>query len=191
MSDQQKRRRDFHPKKELKRQLEELQANGQPLHYEKDLPLTEQDRELIRRLFFQITLLCIAFSIPFACAIYFFQKEEMVWLICGVALCFFTYVIARAGYQLGSNLKAGKKTIVRGIITDRFTKKEYGPSDEDGKREEKMVSYFQVGTREFQVDSVVYKNHKIGEAIELHYIVNRDGKPYFLQHRHLQTAGLT
>lgn len=184
------KKRDFFPTKALKQQLDDLQASGLPLHYEKDVPLTPEDRAMIRGLFFKVALFCIIFSIPFVGALYFFRSEEMVLLICGVALVCFAYVIARAGYQLGSNLKAGKKVVVRGIITDRFTRKEYGPADEDGKRPEKMVSYFQVGSREFQVDRAIYSDHKIGEAIELHYIAAAGGKPYFFFHKRLESAGL-
>jgi hypothetical protein len=189
MSDHQKRR-DFHPTKALKQQLQDLQTNGRPLHYEQDVPLTQKDRAMIRSLFFKITLFCIALSIPFAGVLYFFRSEETVMVICGVALVCFVYVIGRAGYQLGSNLKTGKKVVVRGIITDRFTRKEYGPADEDGKRPEKMVSYFQVGSREFRVDRGIYADHKVGEAIELHYIASLQGKPYFLFHKRLEGAGL-
>lgn len=188
MTDQKKR--DFFPTKEVKQQLEDLQSSGQPLHYEVDVPLTPQDRTLIKGLFFKIALFCIALAIPFAGVLYFFRSEEMVLLICGVALLSFIYIIAKAGYQLGSNLKAGKKTVVRGIITDRFTRKEYGAADEDGKREEKIVSYFQVGAREFRVDRGIYGDHKIGEAVELHYITSTGGKPYFIHHHRLESAGL-
>lgn len=185
------KKRDFHPRKELKQQLESLQERGQTLHYEQDVPLTAEDISLIRRLFFKITLFCLALCVPFALAIYFFQNEEMIWIIGGVAILCFLFVVGRAGYQLASNLRAGKKTIVRGIITDRFSRKEYSAADEDGKREEKMVCYFKVGTREFRVDRMIYGDHKVGEAIELHYIVNQSGKPYFLHHLHLPDAGLT
>ena len=115
----------------------------------------------------------------------------MVLLICGAVLLCFGFIVVKAAYQLGLNLRAGKKTIVRGIITDRFKKKHYGAADEDGKRSEKMLSYLQIGTREFQVDTVTYEKHKTGEAVELEYIVSLKGKPFILRNRKLKGAGIS
>ena len=184
------KKRDWLPKKEVKKQLDDLQDHGQPLHYEQDTPLTPQDVRLIKRLFLKITLLCLAFSLPFAVAIYFFQDEGTVLVVCGVLLICLGYAVVKAAYQLASNLRAGKKTIVRGIITDRFTKKHFGPMDEDGKRDERTLNYLQIGSREFRVSQDIYANYKIGQAVELHYILASQGKPFFIQHRRLKGAGV-
>ena len=189
MSERQKKR-DFFPKKEVQQQLDDLKKQGHALHYEKDVPLTPQDISLIKRLFFKATLFFILSTIPFVGAVYFFPKEEVVVLISGAMLLFFIVSIARAAIQVGSNLRAGTKTQVRGIITDRYTKKEFGMADEDGKRSETVVNYLQIGTREFKVDKLIYKKYRIADAIELHFIVSKRNKPYFLHHSKLKDAGL-
>lgn len=189
MAEHQKKR-DFFPKKEVKQQLDDLLKDKQPLHYEKDVPLTPQDITLIKQLFIKITLLLSVLSLPLVGVIYLFQEEEMVWVICGAFLFLFLVIIIRASYQVGSNLRSGKKTMVRGIVTDRFTKKEYRARDEDGQRSEKIVNYLQVGTREFAVNQLIYKSYKTGDAIELHFIVAHQNKPYFIHHSKLKDVGL-
>ena len=129
--------------------MDDLKEQGHALHYEKDVPLTPQDISLIKRLFFKVTLFFIILSLPFVGAVYFFPEEDTVLVICVVMLLFSIFAIIRAAYQLGLNLRAGTKTQVRGIITDRYTKKEFGIADEDGKRSETVVNYLRIGTREF------------------------------------------
>lgn len=170
--------------------MDDLLKDKQPLHYEKDVPLTPQDITLIKQLFIKITLLLSVLSLPLVGVIYLFQEEEMVWVICGAFLFLFLVIIIRASYQVGSNLRSGKKTMVRGIVTDRFTKKEYRARDEDGQRSEKIVNYLQVGTREFAVNQLIYKSYKTGDAIELHFIVAHQNKPYFIHHSKLKDVGL-
>ncbi|MEK6782896.1 MAG: hypothetical protein AABY93_14450 [Bacteroidota bacterium] len=189
MSEHQKKR-DFIPKKEVKKQLDDLAEQGLSLHYEKDVPLTPQDISLIKRLFLRVTLFFIILSIPFVVVVYFFPEKEIVLVINCAMLLFFIFAITRAAFQVGSNLRAGNKTLVKGIITDRFTKKEFGIADEDGKRSETVVNYLQIGTREFKVDRLIYKKYRIGDAIELHFIVSQRNKPYFLHHCKLKEAGL-
>ena len=189
MSDHQKKR-DFFPKKEVQQQLDDLKEQGHALHYEKDVPLTPQDISVIKHLFFKVTLFFIILSLPFVGAVYFFPEEDTVLVICVVMLLFSIFVIIRAAYQLGLNLRAGTKTQVRGIITDRYTKKEFGIADEDGKRSETVVNYLQIGTREFKVDGLIYKKYRIADAIELCFIVSPRNKPYFLHHSKLKNASL-
>ncbi len=185
-----RKKRDFFPKKEVQQQLDDLTKQGQALHYEKDVPLTPQDISLIKRLFFKVTLFFIISTIPFVVAVYFFPKEEVVVLISGAMLLFFMVSVTRAAFQVGSNLREGTKTQVRGIITDRYTRKEFGMADEDGKRSETVVNYLQIGTHEFKVDGLIYKKYRIGDAIELCFIVSQRNKPYFLHHSKLKDPSL-
>ena len=189
MSHDQKKR-DFFPKKEVQQQLDDLWNSGQDLFYEKQVPLTPQDIVLIKRLFFKITLFFIVLSIPVVLVIYNFRKEEVVLVVGGAIVLFFIFAIVKAANQLGSNLRVGTKTMVRGIITDRFTKEEYGAADEDGKRSVMIRNYLQVGNREFKVNNLMYRDYKIGEAIEFHFIISQQNKPYFLHHVKLKEAGL-
>ena len=185
-----RKKRDFFPKKEVQQQLDDLKKQGQALHYEKDVPLTPQDISEIKRSFFKTALPFIIRTIPFAVAIYFFPKEEIVLLISGALLLFFIVSITRAAIQAGINLRAGTKTQVRGIITDRYTRKEFGMADEDGKRPETIVNYLQIGTREIKVDKLIYKKYRIADAIELRFIVSHRNEPYFLYHSKLENASL-
>lgn len=188
MRDQKKR--DRTPPKEVKEQLEKLQESGQALHYEQDVPLSSEDTRFIKSMFLKVVLLCLVVSTITGLVIYFFQEEDTVWVIGGVLLLLQVILLVRAVLQLFANLHSGKKTIVRGIITDRYTKKHFGPEDEDGHRDEKTLHYLQVGTREFEVNSTIYKSHKVGKAIELQYILSYKGKPFFLNHRTLKDAGI-
>jgi hypothetical protein len=185
-----KKKRDFFPKKELQDQLDQLQLSGQRLHYEKEIPLTPQDIQSIKRLFRKVAAFFIVLSIPLVIVIYLFQREVGVIVVCGAILLSFLLVIIRAAIVLGTKLKVGKKTLARGIVTDRYTRKEYGERDEDGKRSEQVVNYLVVGDHEFRVDNSIYKVYKIGDAIELHFMVNNKNQPYFLYHQKLKVAGL-
>ncbi len=184
------KKRDFFPKKELKEQLDQLQSSGQRLHYEKEIPLTAQDINFIKQLFGKVAIVFILLSIPVVIVLYFFQKEVGVIVVCGAILLSFALVIIRAAIALGTKLRVGKKTLARGIIIDRYTKKEFGEKDEDGKRAVRVVNYLIVGDREFWVDNLIYKTYKIGDAIELHFMVNNKNQPYFLHHQKLKEAGL-
>jgi len=188
MRDQKKR--DRTPPKEVRQQLDGLLESGQSLHYEQDVALSPQDIGFIKSMFLKVVLFCLVASSILGLVIYLFQEEDTVWVVGGVLLLFQVFLLVRASLQLFANLRSGKKTIVRGIITDRYTKKLFGPEDEDGRRDEKTLHYLQVGTREFEVSSSIYKSHKIGKAIELQYILSYKGKPYFLHHRTLKDAGV-
>lgn len=183
-------KRDFLPKKEVRQQIDNLEASGQPLHHEQDVALTPEDSASIKRMFFKVFFSCLLLILPFALGIYFFPTEEIVLVFCAIIIAIFVYAILKAVYQLISNLRTGRKTIIRGIITDRFTRKHYGAEDEDGDRDEKIVHYLKVGNREFVVDKKIYGNHKTGEAIEMEYILSFHGKPFFLHNRKLKGAGL-
>lgn len=148
------KKRDFFPKKELQQQLDQLQSSGQRLHYEKEHPLTPQDISFIKRLFVKITIVFILLSVPVVIVLYSFQKEVGVIVVCGATLLSFALVIIRAAIALGTKLRVGKKTLARGIVTDRYTKKEFGERDEDGKRAVRVVNYLMVGDREFRVDNL-------------------------------------
>ncbi len=185
-----KKKRDFFPKKELQEQLDQIQRSGQRLHYEKEIPLTPQDIQSIKSLFFKLVAVFLTLSIPLVIVIYFFHYEIGVIVVCGAILLSFALVIFRAAIALGTKLRIGKKTLARGIITDRYTKEEYGEKDEDGKRAVRVVNYLIVGDREFRVDNLIYKTYKIGDAVELHFLVNNKNQPYFLHHQKLKEAGL-
>jgi len=185
-----KKKRDFFPKKELQEQLDQLQSRGQQLYYEKEIPLTPQDIKSIKLLFGKVAAFFIVLSIPLAIVIYLFQKEVGVIVVCGAILLSFVIVIIRAAIALGAKLRIGKKTMARGIITDRYTKEEFGEKDEDGKRQVRVVNYLLVGNLELKIDKLIYKEYKIGEAVELHFILNNKNEPYFLSHHKLKTAGL-
>jgi len=184
------KKRDFFPKKEIQQQLDQLQSSGQRLHYEKEIPLTPRDISTIKSLFFKVVAVFMVLSIPLVVVIYLFHFDAGVILVCGAILLSFVLVIIRAAIALGTKLRVGKKTLARGIITDRYTKKEYGEKDEDGKRSVRVVNYLVVGDREFRVDNVIYKAYKIGDAVELHFMVNNKNQPYFLHHQKLKEAGL-
>jgi len=184
------KKRYFFPKKEVQEQLDQLQSSGQRLHYEKEIPLTPQDIKLIKRLFGKIAIVFILLSIPVVIVLYSFQKEAGVIVVCGAILLSFALVIIRAAIALGTKLRIGNKTLARGIITDRYTKKEFGEKDEDGKRSVRVVNYLKVGDRDFKVDHVIYKTYKVGDAIELHFMLNNKNQPYFLHHQKLKEAGL-
>jgi len=184
-----KKSRNYFPPKEVQEKIDSLLESGQALHYEQDIPLTVADVRLIRGMFLKVTLLCLGLSVPLVAVIYF-VNEETVWVICGVLLLCLGYILIRAAVQLFANLRTGKKTIVRGIITDRFTRKKFGPQDEDGHRDVKTVYFLQIGTREFPVSSQVYGSHKTGKAIELEYVKAFNGQPFILHHRKLPDAGM-
>lgn len=183
------KKRDFFPKKEIEEQLEQLQSSGHRLHYEKEIPLTPQDITLIKRLFGKVATFFIVLSIPLMIVIFLFQEVGVI-VVCAAILLSFASVIARAAILLRAKLRIGTKTLARGIIVDRYTKKEFGEKDEDGKRSVIVRNYLLVGDREFMVNNLIYKEYKTGEAIELHFMINHKNQPYFLHHHKLKTASL-
>lgn len=186
-----KKKRNFFPKKEIVKQLDILQQHGMPLHYEKDVPLSANDIAHIKKLFQKVLYTFLLLSISVIIVLLNFYKEEIVMIIGVGLLLFFAYAIIRGAYQVYTNLRIGKKTVIRGIITDRFIKKEYSDRDEDGKRTAIDRHYLKIGDYEMTVNPTIYAQHKTGEAIELQVIYNLTNKPYFLVHEKLSDAGLT
>ncbi len=174
----------------MQEQLDQLQSSGQQLHYEKEIPLTPRDVKFIKHLIGKIVGVFTLLSIPVVIVLFLFQEEIGVIVVCGAILLSFAIVVVRAAVSMGAKLRTGKKTLARGIVTDRYTKEEFGEKDEDGKRSVKVINYLVVGDRELRVDKLIYKEYKIGDALELHFMVNSKNEPYFLQHQKLKAASL-
>jgi len=173
-------KRDYFPKKAVREKLDDLLKDGQQMILEQDIPLSPEDISRLKGIFLKATGAMALRCIPFALAIYFFPDNEVVLIFCGALVLAFVIGIIMAFVQLTSSLRAGKKTLVKGIITDRFKRVKYGERDEDGKRSEKLLSYLKIGTREIEVNKAIYEKHRAGEGIELHFILSRHGKSFFL-----------
>lgn len=191
MSSHQKKR-DFIPKKHIAQQLHDLEVAGMELSYAQQVPLSSSNIQLLKstrtKVFaFLASLVFLLLSIT-----YIFRSEEIV-LVVGLALSLvFMSILLKTFLKISATLITGKKTMVRGIITDRFTRTDYSEErDEDGKRSARKNLYLVIGNREFVVNPEIYSVYRIGDALELHFIEStKKSKAYFLEHHLLKGAGI-
>ena len=186
-----KKKRNFFPKKEVADRITDLQERNVPLNYEKEVPLTELDRANLKNLLAKVFLIFGVGAFVLAMILLNYYHVEMVAVGSGLLLIFCVVTLFRSSHQIITNLRYGKKTMIRGIITDRYIKKEWSEPDEDGKRSPIERNYLVVGNIEWRVNHLLYNLYRIGEAIEIHAIYNLNRKPYFLHHEKIEQAGMT
>lgn len=186
------KKRDYIPKKHVVQQLQALDATGIQLSYEQHIPLSSSNVLFLKSIRLKVVAFLTPLTIVMLLITYSFRSEEFV-LIFGLILSMAVlYNLVKAFLKIRRVLNVGEKTMVRGIITDRFTRKDYSDErDEDGKRSSRKNFYLVIGGRDFIVNPEIYTDYRIGEAIELHFIEStKKNKPYILEHHKLEKAGL-
>lgn len=186
------KKRDYIPKKHVADQLQALDATGIQLFYEQHVPLSSSNILFLKSLRLKVVAFLTPLTIVMLLITYSFRSEEFV-LIFGLILSMAVlYNLVKAFLKIRQVLNVGEKTMVRGIITDRFTRKDYSDErDEDGKRSSRKNFYLVIGGRDFIVNPEIYAAYRMGEAIELHFIEStKKNKPYLLEHHKLEKAGI-
>ncbi len=187
-----RKKRDFVPKKHIAQQLLDLETAGIELAYEQEVPLSSSNVQVLkssRAKIFGILIPTVALILFIT---YSLRSEEIV-LVVGLGLSLaVTSILLKTFLKIRAALITGTKTMVRGIITDRFTRTDYSVErDDDGKRRARKNLYLVIGNREFVVNHEIYSAYRIGDALELYFIEStKKSKAYFLEHHLLKGAGI-
>lgn len=113
--------------------------------------------------------------------IVFFFLVMMDKLLIGVLVIGLVFVISAvmilSSLQFASFMSQKKKTILKGLITDRYQKLG-GPSGMFNAGSNSVrhatYNYFAFGDYHVRVNNAFYRHYKIGDAVELHFIESQE-----------------
>lgn len=149
---------------------EKLKSLGStPLAYEAVEPLKPEDIRLLKRqLYYMVVMMTPISCLP---AIFlFFADDSSKGYIYFFMLMWLVVVLLISG-QSYSNImrirKAGKKIVIRGIVTDRF--KKYETRQTSGGESTTAIPILKIGDRELQAKQWMYRRYNVGDAVEFHY----------------------
>jgi hypothetical protein len=187
-----KKRRNYFAKKNIVEQLHKLEEAGTALAYRKSLPLSTLNIQQLKSTRTKITLLLLLLVSVMVVAMTIFRAYEVALLVGGALCLLWLGTLSVVYLRIKKVLRAATKTVIRGIITDRFTREEfYGEKNEDGKRDTRIHEYLKIGDWEIRVTKEIYAAYRIGEAVELHLVeLGEKARPYVLEDRKLADAGL-
>lgn len=187
-----RKKRSFFPKKHIQEQLLAFESAQVDLAYEQAVALSAGNRSHVKSIQRKLLLALLLLILISLCVWYFFQPQETTLLVCLLILVALSSLLLKAVAKIQAVLQANKKTVIRGVITDRFTRKEYSKErDDDGKRSARVNQYLVIGKREFRVNNEIYATYRTGQAVEVHFIDSpKKSRHYFLEHHLLKEAGL-
>ncbi len=169
--------------KEVKQKISELRSRGQELHVNREDTLTPED-ELILQKYVQHTTWA-ALIVLGILGLVFLVFMEGIGMIIGIILLVLIYPIRRYMYKdLERALQEGKKHVIRGIITDRFT------TTTGSHKSRTTHHWLMLGEHKFEVTSSKYSTYAVGDAAEFHTTDFPKGKAFILRDEKLEGAGL-
>ncbi len=178
-----KRRHKKVGEKEAKQKLDALRAQGQELHSNREEALNAEDIQVLRKYVEQTSW--IALIILGLLGIVFLVFMEGFGKLIGLILLILIYPTRKYMFNdLERVLSEGKKQVIRGIVTDRFT-------TTSGTRKERSTHYWlTIGEEKFEITSAKYGAYAIGDAAEFHTTDYPKGKQFILRDERLEGAGL-
>lgn len=149
---------------ELKKKMTEMMAKGEILAIETTEPLTPEESRWLTRLnnILVGVLIIVMGGIAF---VTYYPAKEMAgdpWSIvipAGIGLLF-SFLVYKYALMLPKIVKAGKKEVVNGIVTNRLRRIEY----------RHVYYYLTVGTKELRVGKRDYRTYQVGEAVRITFL---------------------
>lgn len=156
------------------RAREKLKAlKDKPLVYESSEPLTADDIRTLQRQFYSLLAVLIPFSLLPAAFLLFVDEASRVYIL--IFLMFWIAVTGVIGGYAYNNLtrirKAGKKNVIRGIVTDRFMK--HYVKKVHGEESVTLIPCLKIGDRELLVEHRMNWKYNVGDAVEFHFVEQR------------------
>jgi multisubunit Na+/H+ antiporter MnhG subunit len=168
---------------QIKQKIEELKARGQELHVNREETLTAED-ELVLRKYVQHTSWAAVIILGIL-GLVFLVFMEGLGMIVGIIMIGIIYPIRKYMHNdLERALKEGKKHVIRGIITDRFT------TTTGSHKSRTTHHWLLLGEHKFEVTSAKYAAYAVGDAAEFHTTDYPKGKVFILRDEKLEGAGL-
>lgn len=164
-----RKRRDYENK--ARERLKALK--DKPLAHESSEPLTTDDIRTLQRQFYSLLAVLIPFSLLPAAFLLFVDEASRVYIL--IFLMFWIAVTGVIGGYAYTNLtrirKAGKKNVIRGIVTDRFMK--HYVKKVHGKESVTLMPCLKIGDRELLVQHRMNWKYNVGDAVEFHFVEQR------------------
>jgi membrane protein implicated in regulation of membrane protease activity len=168
---------------EIKQKIHELRSRGQELHVNREETLTPED-ELILKKYVQHTSIA-ALIVLGILGLVFLVFMEGIGMVVGVIVLALIYPIRTYMYKdLKRALEEGKKQVIRGIITDRFT------TTTGSHKSRTTHHWLLLGEHKFEVTSAKYAAYAVGDAAEFHTTDYPKGKVFIISDEKLEGAGL-
>lgn len=166
--------------------INQVQKQGKDLHLEQETSLSLIDIKKIQSSIQSTMLFIIGVTAVFLTLIYTFFDQGLSSIIPLSAFLIIFFLIAYSSVAgLNEVIAKNKKIVIRGIITDE---RQLYTGSGKGRR----MKYFKtIGTRELQVDVKMNSRYKLGDAVEIHYAVNRNMLPFILKDELLPEARIS
>jgi|JI9StandDraft_1071089.scaffolds.fasta_scaffold92139_2 hypothetical protein len=159
------RKKTSEKEKEIKAKIEQLKSEGKDLAFEQEADFNEKDLELLykrKRLlvlsFIGGTLIVCAISIGTIQIIsdienkIFWQSIALIIILVG-----FSWLFIRDIQKLSHHILTGKKTIVRGIVTNKRIE-----------GDETDTYFLEIDSLSVYVEKKIYNKYEVGDGIEIH-----------------------
>lgn len=168
---------------QVKQKIEALKSSGQELHVNREESLTAED-ELVLRKYVQQTSWAAVIILGIL-GLVFLVLMEGIGMVVGIIMLGIIYPIRKYMHNdLNRALKEGKKQVIRGIITDRFT------TTSGSHKSRRTHHWLILGEQKFEVTAAKYSTYALGDAAEFHTTDYPKGKVFILRDEKLEGAGL-
>lgn len=164
----------------IRGKISELQKKFE-LHTEEATNLTREDRSSLR--IYKIIILSIVGSIGFiGIAVISIMSIETItkWSAAGGFLLIVFAILLAINKRMDVMFELGKKTIVRGIVTNKKT--------DVGEEKSRAYHWIYIGERRVKVEMALYIAYEIGNEVEFH-LFDRFGT-VILRHQKIEGAGI-
>lgn len=162
--------------------IDELRKQNQSLHYEREVPLTEQD--ITSLIMYKLAAVVVIGIAGLLTGLLISQFNEIPValkpVVAGAVAMLFIVLAWWMNSKANKMIAEEKKTVVRGIITEKNTTSE-------GRRD-KTVHWLHVGDQRIKVNMFTYGKYSVGNAVEFH-LFERFGN-LILHHEKLEGSGL-
>lgn len=139
------------------------------LSYERTEPLTESDIRFInRQIYGMIVVLGLFCCVPLI-FLFFIDESQRVYIYTFMSM--WVCVVGLIGGQTYTNYarirNGGEKTVLKGIITDRFNK--YRTERVNNEDSTTLIPCLRIGDIELEVTITMQRRYNLGDAVEFHY----------------------
>lgn len=146
-------------------------VNESMMSYEKEEPLTDEDRRILQREFALLMVVLGLFSLIPLVFLFWVESDNYVniymflipWLL---VMGFFGVKGHTKKQQI---LDTGTKKVIRGIVTARFHKKHVTRRHDSLETDTTSIPHLKIGDRELWVSHRIFSRYNVGDAVEFHY----------------------
>lgn len=145
--------------------------NESMMSYEKEEPLTDEDRRVLQREFALLMVVLGLFSLIPLVFLFWVESDNHIniymfmipWLL---VMGFFG---AKGNTKKHQILNTGTKKVIRGIVTARFHKKHVTRRHDSLETDTTSIPHLRIGDRELWVSHRIFSKYDVGDAVEFHY----------------------